>query len=129
MEQQKVFDEICGVAFINVFSLTKDKPRVVLSPFNPKNKEHLFLLNVAKSVGGVYAKPVAIDVNRLRLFMINRGISKECKFQKATKIDKQNAINPDELLNFMRKWAGEVYGTEGFNFGIIYDAFYSGKED
>ena len=127
MEQQKVFDEICGVAFINVFSLTKDKPRIVLSPFDTKNKEHLFLLNVAKSVGGVYAKPVAVDISRLKLFMMNCGFSKECKFQKATKIDKQNAINPNELLNFMRAWAEEVYGTKEFNFGIIYDTFYNRK--
>ena len=129
MKQQKVFDEICGIAFINVFSLTKDKPRIVLSPFNPKNTEHLFLLNIAKSVGGVYGKPVALDVNRLRLFIMNHGFSKECKFEKATKIDKQNAINPDKLLNFMRKWAEDTYNdAKGFNFGMIYDAYYSRKE-
>ena len=129
MDKQKLFDEICGVAFVNVFSLSKCTDRIVISPFNHKNKEHLFLVNVAKGVGAVNGKAVALDTSRFRIWRMNKGLVQECKYEKGTRSERETAINPIILLDFMRKWAGETLGVEDFNFGEIYDAFYSKKED
>ena len=129
MNKQKLFDEICGVAFVNVFSLSKCTDRIVISPFNYKNKEHLFLVNVAKGVGAVNGKAVALDTSRFRIWQMNKGLAQQCKYEKATKDELKNAINPIILLDFMRKWASETLGVEDFNFGEIYDAFYNKKED
>lgn len=129
MEQQKVFDEICGVALINVYSLTKNTDRIAISPFDPKNKEHLFLMNIAKGASAIARKSVALDTNRFRLRQLNRGISLECRYEKVKRKERQEAINPILLLDFMRRGIEETFQIKEFDFGKIYDAFYSKKED
>ena len=129
MEQQKFFDEICGIALVNVYSLTKDTDRIAISPFNPKNKEHLFLMNIAKGASAIIGKSVALDTNRFRLWQLNRGISSECRYEKIKRKERENAINPIVLLDFMRRGIEDDFQVKEFDFGKIYDAFYSKKED
>ena len=129
MEQQKLFDEICGIALINVYSLSKNTDRIAISPFDPKNKEHLFLMNVAKVASAIAGKSVALDTNRFRLRQLNRGISLECQYEKVKRKERDKAINPIVLLDFMRRGIEEAFEVKEFDFGKIYDAFYSKKED
>ena len=129
MDKQKTFDEICGVALINIYSLAKNTERICISPFDHKNKEHLFLVNLAKGVSAIMSKPVALDASRFRIRQMNKGIIAECKYEKMTRAEQKTAINPIVLLDFMREWASEALGVSNFNFGEIYDAFYSKKED
>ena len=124
IELQHKYDEVCGAAYVNIFHLSKDSDVIAISPFNHKDKEHMFVLNIAKAVGGVNGKTVAVDTSRFRLWRLNRGLDKECKFQRLVDADPFDVINPDELLNFMRESAVAYVGDEGFNFGKIYDSFY-----
>ena len=126
-ERQRKFDEIVGAAYVNIFTLSKNSDVVAIAPFNPKDKEHLFVLNVAKGVGGVAQKTVAIDTNKFHIWRLNRGLDKECRYEKLNGRDFTYAIDPNNLLNFMRKWASELTGEENFDFGKIYDEFYSKK--
>ena len=123
---QNRYDEICGAAYVNIFSESKNSNVIAISPFNPHNKEHLFVLNVAKGVSGVVGKNVAVDTNWFQLWKLNRGLSKECRYIKFHKQDGA-AIDPDKLTNFMRKWASELCEVEEFDFGKIYNTFYRKK--
>lgn len=123
--RNRKFDEIAIAAYINIFSLTKEADVIAIAPFNPRNKEHLFVLGVAKGVSGVTQKPIAIDTNRFQLWRINRGLAKECRYGKTTDKDLTHAVDPNHLLNFMREWASKLMEEENFNFGQIYQAFYA----
>lgn len=123
----RAYDEICGIAFINIFTLSKDYDKIVLAPFDAKNEEHLFLLYAAKGMAGVVEKDVYVDTNRLRLLGLNKGIKKGWRIQKASKEDIAHAINPEEVLDYMREYAESLCG-KNFNFGKIYREFYKRKK-
>jgi hypothetical protein len=126
-ERQRKFDEIVGAAYVNIFTLSKNSEVIAIAPFNPKNKEHLFVLNVAKGVGGVAQKTVAIDASKFCIWKLNRGLDQECRYEKLKACGCACAIDPNVLLDFMRQWASELMGEENFDFGKIYDEFYSKK--
>lgn len=123
-ERNRKFDEIAATTYVNIFTLSKNSDVIAIAPFNPKNTEHLFVLNVAKGVSGVTQKPVAVDVNNFQLRHLNRGLAKECRYEKLNGRDFTYAIDPDKLLSFMRQWASELMEEEKFDFGRIYNEFY-----
>lgn len=126
LEKQKKYDEICGIAYVNLFTLSKEWDKIVLAPFNPKNKEHLFILSIAKGLGGVNNKDVYLDASKLQIWKLNRGIDKECRYHQINGKDIMCAINPQMLLDYMRDYAVKLCG-ENFNFGNIYDEFFAKK--
>ena len=123
--RNRKFDEIAATAYVNIFTLTKEADVIAIAPFNPRNKEHLFVLGVAKGVSGVTQKPVAIDTSRFQLWRLNRGLAKECHYEKMTDKDLTHAVDPNHLLSFMREWASELMEEENFNFGQFYQTFYA----
>jgi hypothetical protein len=82
---QRKYDEICGVAYVNMYTLTKDKEAIVISPFNPKNSEHLFVFYIAKSLGGIFNKKVYVDTNYFRIAKLNKKVDKDNRVKKKTK--------------------------------------------
>lgn len=126
-ERQRKFDEIVGSVYVNIFTLSKNSDVIAIAPFNPKKKEHLFVANVAKGLGGVVQKTVAMDTSKFQIWKLNRGLDKECRFEKLNGRDFTYAIDPDRLLSYMRDWASDLMGEENFDFGKIYDEFYSKK--
>jgi hypothetical protein len=123
----KNYDKICATTFYFIQNFTKDCDVVPLAPFNPNNKEHLFVLNIAKGVGGVEQKDVEVDVTRFQLWRLNRKINKEYHYKRINGKNITYAIDPAKLLNYVREYATKVTGEENFNFGKIYDAFYNMK--
>lgn len=121
------YDEICGAAFVNLFTLSKNSETIALSPFNPKNEEHLFILGVAKGLGGSIGKKVYVDVNRIQLWKLNRGLDKDCRLKMINGKEAIYSINPDELLTFMRQRAVDVCGKD-FTFADIYRQYYARKK-
>lgn len=126
-ELEKKYDEICGVAYVNLFTLSKHHSQINLIHFDAKNKEHLFLAYVAKGLGGIVEKNVHLSTSKFQLWKINKGLHKNYKFRRI-KDTEEGAINPQEVLEFMRPWASQLCQQENFNFGQIYDAFYNKKE-
>lgn len=127
-ELEKKYDEICGVAYVNLFTLSKPYSQINLIPFDAKNKEHLFLAYVAKGLGGIVEKNVYLSTSKFQLWKINKGMHKNYKF-KRIKNTEEGAINPEEVLEFMRPWASQLCQQENFNFGQIYDEFYNKKKE
>jgi hypothetical protein len=126
-EKLRVYDEICGAAFVNLFTLAKDSDPIVLCNFDPANEEHLFVLGVAKGLAGTLGKKIGLDVNRFQLWKLNRGIDKECRMVRVKEQDAELPIDPDELLSFMRPKAVEACGND-FTFADIYNQYYNRKK-
>ena len=124
---QNKYDKICSVAYVNLFTLTKEKDEIVFMPFNSKDKNHLFLLGVAKGLAGVQGKTIKVDVGPIALWRLNRNIDKDCRIKRVGKEQVTNIINPDSVLEFMLPYAQSFCG-EKFQFKDIYDEFYSRKK-
>lgn len=123
----KKYDEICGIAFVNLFVLSKEGDIIGLAPFNPKNEEHLFLLGVAKGLASVLKKTVYVEVNKFQLWKLNRGLDKDCRFKQLKNRECCHAINPDEVLDYMRDAAKAACGKY-FTFADIYRQYYARKK-
>lgn len=118
------YDEICGWTFVNLYTLCKEKDTLTISPFDIHNKEHLFILYMAKGLSHVYDKKLRLNVSLFELWRINRTIKdRACKIKKARKKTLHEAVSPEDLLNFMRCRAQALCGEE-FTFGNIYDRFF-----
>lgn len=126
-DKLRKYDEICGAAFVNLFTLSKDSDTIAFRGFNPKNKEHLFILGVARGLAGSFGKKVALDVNKFQLWKLNRGIDKDCRLILIDEKEAIYSIDPEELLAFMRPKAVEACG-EDFTFADIYNAYYNRKK-
>jgi hypothetical protein len=121
------YDEICGAALVNLFTLSKNSDTIAFRGFNPKNKEHLFVLGVARGLAGSLGKKVALDVNKFQLWKLNRGIDKDCRLILVDGKEAIYSINPEELLTFMRPGAVSACG-ENFTFADIYNEYYNRKK-
>ena len=126
-EKLRIYDEICGAAFVNLFTLSKEGETIDFRFFDPTNEEHLFLLGVAKGLAGSLGKKVALDVNKFQLWKLNRGIDKDCRMIQLDKTHTASAIHPDMVLDFMRAKAVEACG-EDFTFADIYNQYYNRKK-
>jgi hypothetical protein len=126
-DQLRAYDEICGAAFVNLFTLSKDSNTIAFRNFNPKNEEHLFVLGVAKGVASSFDKKVVLDVSKFQLWKLNRGIDKDCRLILINGKEAIYSIDPEELLAFMRPKAIEACG-EDFTFADIYNQYYNRKK-
>jgi hypothetical protein len=100
----KIYDEICGAMFVNLYTRSKDWETIDLASFDPKNEEHLFVLGVARGLGGAFSKKVRIDVSRWQLWKLNRGIDKDCRIERFNN-QEGVAIDVPSILDFMREQA------------------------
>lgn len=65
MDKFKRYDEAIGAATINLFTLSKNNGGIKLCDFDPKNKNHLTLYNIAKNLGGILNYKVALEMSFL----------------------------------------------------------------
>lgn len=125
----QVYDELCNITYVNLYTLSKEKGRIILAPFEYDNKEHLFIAYIAKALGGISEKDVFLQTKRKYLRMINANIKKEYHFQLAKNTMPEDAINPQEVLDFMRPYASQIAHEDNFDFGKIYEAFYETRKE
>lgn len=125
--KQRAYDEICGATFVNLYTMSKEINTIILAPFNPRNKEHLFVLGVAQGLASAKDMKIKLLTNGFWLRKLNKGIDKENRMTKANGKDIMFAIDPDKLLAFMYPAAKASCG-EDFTFGDICDEFYSRKK-
>lgn len=129
-EIEKKYNDICGKAFVNIFSLSKETECILFNRLDLKNKEHLFLLHVALGVSSVVEKQVCLDKSRFATKRLNRKLHIKDKGFKIISFKdtmENRGINPNEILEFMRPYAKQLCGEE-FTFADIYDEFYNIKK-
>ena len=128
INKQRAYDEICGAAFVNLYTMSKEINTIILAPFNPRNKEHLFVLGVARGLASAKHMKIKLLLNKWQLRKLNRGIDEDSlHFEQANGKDIMFAIDPDKLLAFMYPAARASCG-EDFTFADICDEFYSRKK-
>ena len=122
------YDALCYATFCNIHTLTKEADRIAFVNFDTTNKEHLFVLAVTMACWNILGeKEVAIDQNFFRRAKLNKKYKNTCKIAE-TKKDELHVVDVEELIEFMRGPACQGLG-EDFTFGMIYDEYYSGKDD
>lgn len=121
------YDSLCYATMVNIHTKSLGADRIVLRNFHYDNKEHQFVLAVTMACWNILGeKEIAIDDNMFARKMLNKKYKNICKIGKATE-EETKYVDVEELLEFMRPHAIEICG-DGFTFGDIYDAYYSGKD-
>ena len=126
-ETLRIYDEICGAMFVNLYTLSKNSETIDLAFFDPKNEEHLFLLGVARGVGDAFGKKVRVAVSPFQLWKLNRGIEKDSRLQRFDPADGGIAISTEVVLDFMREQAQITSGDHSI-FYTIYRTYYARKK-
>lgn len=128
-ELEKNYNDICGKAFVNLYTFSKEGKNIYFKDLDLKNKEHLFLLHVAMGLSGIVEKPVVLNKSKLSVWWLNKKLHIRDDKAKilAVKDDEPNGINANEILSFMLPYAQSICGYD-FNYGDIYDEFYNLKK-
>lgn len=118
------YDEIINITMVNIYTLTKEKGTIIISDFNRKNRDHLFVIRVALMAKDVYGFPLKMRCGFWDWIILNWKMRKLSRF-----IPRDNTslpvVNVPKLLEFMYPPIKEYMG-ENFKFEHIYNQFYKG---
>ena len=118
------YDEIINITMVNIYTLTKEKGTIIISDFDRKNKDHLFVIRVALMAKDVYGFPLKMRCGFWDWIILNWKMRKLSCF-----IPRDNAsshvVNIPKLLEFMYPPIKKYMG-ENFKFEHIYNQFYEG---
>lgn len=127
-ELEQKYNEICEAAMVKIYKKTvflHDLDYIPLKNINFKNPEHLFVLYAARSIGGVAGVQVALKVNPIKRWHLNRKIKIEgSKYLPYKEEYDEYAVDPEEIFAELRDWAEELVGQD-FSFADIYYEFYA----
>lgn len=128
-ERERKFDKICGITLTNIFTLTKNCETIPVRDIDINNKEHLYVLHVALGLAGVVEKKVSVNGSKFFLWRLNKklGLKKDFRIIPMSMKDTMYSVSPDMLNKDMRLAAAEIMSKAAFDFGEIYDEFYSKK--
>ena len=121
------YDEIINVIMVNLYSLSKEKGKIILSDLDKRNRDHLLILRVALIAKDVYNFPLFLNVNWWDSFVLNwrmRKLSRKVPRIKET----EGCVNVTTLLEFMYPPIRQYMG-ENFEFAHIYNSFYRKELD
>lgn len=119
------YDKIINITMVNLYTLSKDQKKIVVSDFDRKSKDHLFILRVALLAKDIYNFPLELDVNFWDWLILNWRMRKLSRRIPRHKGQMPN-VNVRNLIEFMYPPIRENLG-ETFKFSTIYNQFY-GKE-
>ena len=118
------YDKIINITMVNLYTLTKEKKTIIISDFDRKDKDHLFVIRVALMARDVYGFPLKMRCGFWDWIILNWKMRKLSCF-----IPRDNSSLPIEnipkLLEFMYTPIKEYMG-ENFKFEHIYNQFYEG---
>lgn len=128
-EMEKKYNEICGLTFTNIYSLSKNCDTIAFWNVDINNPEHLYVLSVAVGLAGAIEKTVTIHASKFSIWRLNRklGLKKECRIKQISIRDTMWGIQPQMLNDDLREIAKEKCG-ENFTFSDIYHEFYERKK-
>lgn len=121
------YDEVINIIMVNLYTLSKNDGKIVLSGLDRKNRDHLLVLRVALMAKDIYNYPLSLKIGFWDSLILNwkmRKLSRRVPREK--KLD--NEINIPKMLEFMYPPVREYIG-EDFKFSNIYNAFYRKELD
>ena len=119
------YDEIINITMVNLYTLTKEKGEIILSDFDRKNKDHLFVIRVALMAKDVYGFPLKTRCSFWNWIILNWKMRKLSR-RVPRHLEPGPTVNVSELIEFMYGPIREYMG-ENFEFNHIYNAFYKGE--
>lgn len=132
-EIHKGMDYISNITYLNLISLSKSANKIILKGLDTKNKEHSFILEMAFIAEQLNDKPIYVTGNPFKILWFNiknRENRKRINYISKRKADKYSIPYINEILEFMRpvleEWLALI---DNPNFGMIYDEYYSRKEE
>lgn len=118
------YDEIINITMVNLYTLSKEKETIIISDFDRKNRDHLFVIRVALMAKDVYGFQLKMRCGFWDWIILNWKMRKLSRF-----IPRDNAslpvVNIPKLLEFMYPPIKEYMG-KNFKFEHIYNQFYEG---
>ena len=125
MDKYAMFDNIVSVTLVNIYSLSKVSGSIILENFDPKNKEHLYFLNVAMLARDVFGFPIKVKLGWFKTFMLNLKLHRKIMKVKRAKAY-ENGIKVPEVLDYMRPLFEDA---DEYGYASIYEAYYKrGRE-
>ena len=118
------YDEIINITMVNIYTLTKEKGTIIISDFDRKNKDHLFVIRVALMAKDVYGFPLKMRCGFWDWIILNWKMRKLSHFIPRDNVS-LSVVNITKLLEFMYPPIKEYMG-ENFKFEHIYNQFYEG---
>lgn len=98
MNKEKYYDTIINIALTNLYTLSKEDNRIVLSGFDRKNKNHLCLIQIAK-----YAEMFGRDVYVKSSFIDRIVIKKKLGLKVKNFKEECNDIYMDDFITYIEK--------------------------
>lgn len=112
------YDEIVNKLFINIFSLSKDKPAIIMEEFDPNDTTCLLFFEVAILSGSTFGKDVKVKCSWLS-YLWFKFKNKKKIFSRAKKEDNQ-FIHWREIMDWMK----EQLDITDQDYANIYNAYY-----
>ena len=112
------YDEIVNKLFINIYSLSKDKPAIIIEDFDQNNKTCLLFFEVAILSGNTFSKEVKLKCSWLPYLWFKLKNKKKL-FARAKKEDTQ-IIQWREIMEWMK---GQLDVTDQ-DYANIYNLYY-----
>lgn len=118
MNNEKYYNQLSEICLINLYTLSKEKGKIELKDFSFKNKQHLFLLNIASILHNLYGYEIFLEAKFLELIKYKIH-TKHSKFiYRKAKLDK--GINIENFLNHI----ADAQKVDRNIWNKIYDEFF-----
>lgn len=94
-DKDKLYNDLSNVVLINLFSLSKDNFKIVLKNFNRKDKNHLYMFEMAKICRNIFAREVYLDCGFFDFLFLKK------KGDKVYRIKKKDITNEIDIQDFL----------------------------
>lgn len=120
MNNEKYYNQLSEICLINLYTISKEKEKVELKGFSFKNKQHLFLLNIAGILHNLYGYEIILETKFLD-FIKYKIHTKHLKFiHRKAKLE--NGIDIEDFLNHI----ADAQIIERNIWNKIYEEFFGG---
>ena len=119
------YDQAINATMVNIYTLSKEKGKIILENIDRNNKNHLLILRVAIIAKDVYNFQLKLKTNFWNWVVLNWRMRKLSRFVRRERESDAN-VDVDALVNFMTPILKTAI-EEDFNFSDIYNAFYKGE--
>lgn len=119
------YDEVINITMVNIYTLTKEHKKIILSGIDRKNYDHLFILRVALLAKDIYGFPLELSINFWDSVVLNWKMRKLSRRIPRAKEESAN-VDVNKLIEFMYPPIREYLGKD-FKLENIYRQFYKGE--
>ena len=120
MNDEKYYNQLSEICLINLYTISKEKGKIELKDFSFKNKQHLFLLNIANILHNLYGYEIFLET-KFSEFIKYKIHTKHSNFIHR-KIKLENGIDIEDFLNHI----ADAQIIERNIWNKIYDEFFGG---